>query len=140
MIGLAGNIKLHFGAKYMAEDTAGYLLYRFDRAALDGRAVDMARLARFLGLAVHCEYVTGDCVIPRYGKGYAVYSLAERRYTGVEHEQIDYADGLFICRDGEKTIVRNGALKIIAECESAEMSENVLTIRKDGKYFYYIKS
>ena len=61
MIGLAGNIKLHFGAKYMAEDTAGYLLYRCDRAALDGRAVDMARLARFLGLAVHCEYITGDC-------------------------------------------------------------------------------
>lgn len=113
-----------------------YLKYNF-YGAMDGEFNDIT------GAIFHTlryEYVTGDCVIPRYGKGYAVYSLAERRYTGVEHEQIDYADGLFICRDGEKTIVRNGALKIIAECESAEMSENVLTIRKDGKYFYYIKS
>lgn len=54
------NLKLNFGAKYIAEDTASYILYQFDRSSLDGRAVSMERFARFLGLDVLCEYVSDD--------------------------------------------------------------------------------
>lgn len=61
MIDLSGNIKMTFGAKYMAEDTASYILYKFDRTSLDGRAVPVEKLARFLGLDVYCEYLSGDC-------------------------------------------------------------------------------
>ncbi len=61
MIDLSENVKMSFGAKYVAEDTASYMLYKFDRSVLDGRAVPMERLARCLGLEVACEYVCGDC-------------------------------------------------------------------------------
>ncbi len=61
MIDFAQNIKLNFGAKYVAEDTASYILYKFDRASLNGGAVSMERFARFLGLEIMCEYITGDC-------------------------------------------------------------------------------
>lgn len=53
---------LRFGAKYVAEDEASYLLYSCDRAFLGGNAVSMERLARFLGLDVRCEYLCGDCI------------------------------------------------------------------------------
>lgn len=61
MIDIAGNIKLSFGAKYMAEDTASYILYKFNRSALDGRAVLFERFCESLGLAIRCEYLSGDC-------------------------------------------------------------------------------
>ncbi|MDE7394742.1 MAG: hypothetical protein K2M95_01315 [Clostridiales bacterium] len=62
MIDLSGNIKLSFGAKYVAEDTASYILYEFDRSVLDGRAVPFERFCAFLGLDVRCEYLCGDAV------------------------------------------------------------------------------
>ena len=61
MIEPAENIRLSFGAKYVAEDTASYILYRFDRSVLGGKAVPVERLARKLGLNVACETITGDC-------------------------------------------------------------------------------
>ena len=61
MLDLSGNIRISFGAKYVAEDTASYVLHDFDRSALDGRAVDVERLARYVGLDVACEYLSGDC-------------------------------------------------------------------------------
>ena len=62
MIDLSGNITLSFGAKYLAEDTASYVLYDFDRSALDGRAVRFERLCEFLGLSVRCEALSGDAL------------------------------------------------------------------------------
>lgn len=62
MIDLSGNITLSFGAKYVAEDTASYILYDFDRSVLDGRAVPFERFCKFLGLEVRCEYLCGDAV------------------------------------------------------------------------------
>ncbi len=62
MIDLSENVKMSFGAKYVAEDAASYMLHKFDRSVLDGRAVPMERLARCLGLETACEYVCGDCV------------------------------------------------------------------------------
>lgn len=59
MIELSGNIKKR--SKSSAEDTASYMLYKFDRSVLDGRAVPMERLSRCLGLEVACEYISGDC-------------------------------------------------------------------------------
>lgn len=56
------NLSLNFGAKYIAEDTASYILYKFDRGVLSGGTVPMERFARYLGLDVRCEYLTGDCV------------------------------------------------------------------------------
>ncbi len=43
MIDFAQNIKLNFGAKYVAEDTASYILYKFDRASLNGGACRLPR-------------------------------------------------------------------------------------------------
>ena len=60
MIDLSGNITLSFGAKYLAEDTASYILYDFDRSVLDGRAVPFERFCEFVGLSLHCEYLSGD--------------------------------------------------------------------------------
>ena len=60
MIDLSGNITLSFGAKYLAEDTASYILYDFDRSVLDGRAVRFERFCEFLGLSVRCETLSGD--------------------------------------------------------------------------------
>ncbi len=61
MIKLAENIKTSFGAKYVAEDTASYILYGYSRLSQSGGGVDFERFARFLGLDVMCEYITGDC-------------------------------------------------------------------------------
>ena len=62
MLDLSGNIKISFGAKYVAEDMASYILHDFDRSSLDGRRVDVERLARYIGLDVACEYLSGDCL------------------------------------------------------------------------------
>ncbi len=55
------KMRTKFGAKYVAEDAASYILYCFDHSVLDGRAVPLERLAHFLGLDIRCEYLTGDC-------------------------------------------------------------------------------
>ena len=61
MLDLRENLRMSFGAKYVAEDTASYILHSFDRSSLDGRAVDVERLSKFIGLDVACEYISGDC-------------------------------------------------------------------------------
>lgn len=56
-----GKINLSFGAKYVAEDTASRILYAFDHGCLGGKAVPVENLARYLGLDLLCEYLSGDC-------------------------------------------------------------------------------
>ena len=85
------------------------------------------------------EKAVGDYIIVRYGKGERLYSLIEREYTEIEFSQIDYSNGIFICKDTDETSVFDSNLNLITKCNDATFTENILMVLKDDRYFYYTK-
>lgn len=90
--------------------------------------------------SIKYERAVAGYLITRYGTGECLYSLKDRMYlTDMQCENIEYADGLFFCKDGDGVTVRNTDLVPLIHCDWAEWSADVLALQIDGKVAYYAR-
>lgn len=89
---------------------------------------------------VRYEKAVSGYLIVRSGLGETLYSLDKLAYENLLFDTIEYDGGLFFCKTENETVILDSEASELMRCEYAAWGENVLTVKKDGKYFYYIRS
>lgn len=138
IVDIAGNVLCRVRGKVVGDGSDGLYCYEQNGryGVMDAFGNDRTD-KRFA--SVRYEKPVAGYLIVRFDAGERLFDIAADAFTDTESERIAYENGVFFCVSGGEVTLRDTSLGVIARAASAAWGENVLTLRTENGYAYYVR-